>query len=678
MTTKPITYLLSALTLVVPFVYLPEVFDFTRHPRLFVIQLALLTCGIWLMLKPHATKASREFFLVLAGWAGWSLLSTLWATNPIEALIQAQRIVIFMLVTLTVCNLSDSQQIKSIYLVASIAGGLVSLIGICQYFGWAFNTIPTVGNPSATFGYRNFAASYLVVLLPATMGFALTEESSRKRWILLISATSMALFLAYTRTRGAWLGFGVAILTTVTTLTLLHFRYNTPLPLFQFVRQPILLALTALICIVGSFSEQMEQTGKFKFDERKADVTTALSTAFSPSDSRGRLTVWYHTLEMIMDTPIRGVGLGSWQYIYPTYDKGDWITDNAAPQRPHNDLLWIFAETGIVGFGLYVSLFLILAKQVWQTLRTSASHSLWLIGIGTGILALLGHSFFSFPQERPAPALLFWLGIGAVAHLTQTTKTQVASLRPVYILSLPILALGLCFTYFQFQFDRHYLQAHLAWRSQNWSLLLSSTSEALSYGPMNYRAYLLQGAAYQQLGKTTEAIHAYKQAQIYHPNEGHLALAQALLANENYTEALTHLRIEHKLYPDSDDAKKELGNTLLIVGTQYQRQQNYSQAEKAYLEAQIFHPNDPRVDNNLGSIYLARSEFRKAEQAFLNALKKQPAYAHAYHNLGDLYTALKDSVRAINAYQKFIETWQGDHQMIELAKQKQSRLLSRQ
>ncbi|MGA1197029.1 MAG: tetratricopeptide repeat protein, partial [Candidatus Latescibacterota bacterium] len=106
------------------------------------------------------------------------------------------------------------------------------------------------------------------------------------------------------------------------------------------------------------------------------------------------------------------------------------------------------------------------------------------------------------------------------------------------------------------------------------------------------------------------------------------------------------------------------------VGTQHQIQRAYTLAQASYQEALSFQATDPRIYNNLGSVMMAQKNFAQAEIAFLEALKRQPDYARVYHNLGDLYTLQKDTSRAIDAYQQFISKWQGDPQMIEIARKK--------
>ena len=682
MTSKFLTIILGGVTFIVPLIYLPGIFDFARHPRLFVIQLCLFICCIFLFKVNKFISLPKNIFLALACWVCWTLFTAFWAINPIEALIQTQRVVTFFIIPFVLINITAQNDFKFIYAIASLTGACISVIGLGQYFGytpWPINDIPTVGNPSATFGYRNFAASFLVVLLPATLGFAISEPKATKRQAWAIATALMALFLIYTRTRGAWLGLLVATLTTISVLIFLHVRKQIKFPIFQFFKWPAFVAMILLIGLGGLIPARMQETGKFKFDERKTDAVTTLSTAFSPSDARGRLIVWKHTLEMVAAHPLFGVGLGSWQYKYPQYDKGDWITNNAAPQRPHNDLLWILSEIGLIGFGLFMWFLYTLAHAIWQKLQQPSDHTtLWLLGIGTGLLALIGHSCFSFPQERPAPSFIFWLGIGTIASLTNVSQSKPLSFRLAYGLAALLLICGLTFSYRQIQFDRYYLQAHQAWRAQNWQQLLSATNQATTWGPLNYRIFLLQGAAYQQLGQINHAITSYKQAQLYHPNEGHAALGTAYLLNKTYDKALNHFRQEYILYPKSHQTKTDLAQALLQTANQFHLAQNHQQAQLMYQEAITLTPQDPRLYNNLGSIFLAQSNNMEAEKAFLKALSLQPNYARVYHNLGDLYSTQKDTQRALDAYQKFINTWQGNPQMLTVAQQKMNRLTSSQ
>ncbi|MBT3602068.1 MAG: tetratricopeptide repeat protein [Candidatus Latescibacteria bacterium] len=609
-------------------------------------------------------------------WVAWTILSIFWATNAIEALIQINRLFTFAWLGFVVFTVTSSQTVRTLYQCIGIAGLLVSLIGIAQYLGWAFHTIPTVGNPSATFGYRNFAASYAVLLIPCAIGFFLTEKKTALRLFWVSTALCLTIFLIYTRTRGAWLGLiGASIFAAIIWLkTRTHFQRHNSVS----IRWYSLVPIASLIIGLAFIPAQMQQTGKFTFDERKTDAITTITTAFSPSDARGRLVVWQHTLEMARDHWLLGVGLGSWQFVYPTYDNGDWITHNAAPQRPHNDWLWTLSETGTVGFACYVWLLIALGRTLWQQIKQHPNkpETLWMFGIITGLAALLGHSFFSFPRERPGIMFVFWLGVGVVATLgnTPSKPSRPIPLRIVYLMSLPLLLCGLTLTYSHLKFDEDYLNAQQAWRKQDWTSVKNHTQAALDVGMLNYRVLLLKGVAHHQLQELDEAINTFQKLHKYHPNEGHAALGNVYLDQKSYDKALQHFRIEHNLYPHSSIAIENLTEALLKWGAQHQVQNRVQEAQKAYLEAQILSPKDARVYNNLGSTYATQDNFPNAKSAYLKSLDLNPKYARVYHNLGDIYTAQKDTLQAIEAYRNFIQYWTGDPRYIKIAQQKITRL----
>lgn len=720
------TYVFCLLVLLVPFIYVPDAFDFTLHPRQLAIQFGLVLALIaWGFTGGQAKNHVLSLPLII--WACWSVLSVLWAINPVEGLVQANRIFMFTLLALTVSHQLNVRDIRAVYHCAGLAGAIAACIGIAQYFGWGFAWIPTVGNPGATFGYRNFAAGYLVVLIPVALAFAWQSPGRKTALLWGLSAALMALFLAYTRTRGAWLGLGVAL--GAGALMLIALRR----PLWPVSRPRIALVLAglALVILCARVPDRMAKTGKFGFDELKSDAATALTTAFSPSHSRGRTVVWSHTLDMVWDHPLAGVGLGSWQYAYPPYDQGDWITHNAAPQRPHNDLLWTLSETGVIGLGLYFWVLGSAFSLVWKQLKhhPDRPETAWIFGIAIGLLAHIGDGFFSFSKERMAPALMFWLGLGCIAALSSTPSRH--TLRPALWLALPVLLCGMVLSHRHLQFDRHYLQAQHAWRNQNWPHLELETEAALTWGPFNHRAFLLKGLARHRQGDHRAAIAAYLDAQRYHPNDGHNALALSYEALGESERALIHHRAEWRIFPKSTIAGLALADALFASGQWNEAADLYTRVcdlhaghptawlgllqaqertgnpdaafetakravallpHEADLHAHLIRlsqargdwqtaleaarhavrlsPDNARMRNNLGAILSQLQAYTEAETAYREALRLQPDYARVHHNLGDLYAAQRDTIRAISAYETFVQTWQGDPQFADLARQK--------
>ena len=230
--------------------------------------------------------------------------------------------------------------------------------------------IPSNGQPSSTFGYRNFAAMYLIGAIPLAGFIFIQSRTLFAQALSTCALTTLLIFLLYTRTRGAWGGLGVACL-LILCLVISHpqFRssFKEALSAFRSTHKNyLLLGGLCAIFIFAPLSPQFSDTGTQRFDEKKSDITTAVTSVFQVGGDRGRLQMWLNTLELIADYPILGVGAGGWKRVYPHYDQGAMIRQNSSPVRPHNDYLWIAAESGIIGFVLFIAFLVIVFITLYR------------------------------------------------------------------------------------------------------------------------------------------------------------------------------------------------------------------------------------------------------------------------------------------------------------------------
>ena len=122
-------------------------------------------------------------------------------------------------------------------------------------------------------------------------------------------------------------------------------------------------------------------------------------------DNTGRFIRWPATLSMAMDYPAFGSGFGTYRYSFFLYDQdegGKWST------HAHNDYLETFAEGGLIGSFLLLSLLGMIFYSILNMWLVRKHPEIKMMGLGiiSGIFAAMLHSVFDFsPQvEQQAPA----------------------------------------------------------------------------------------------------------------------------------------------------------------------------------------------------------------------------------------------------------------------------------
>ena len=124
------------------------------------------------------------------------------------------------------------------------------------------------------------------------------------------------------------------------------------------------------------------------------------------SSSMGmRMVLWKHTIELIQDRPLLGVGTGGFEEAYSQKikDNPDW--EKNIMHDPHNQFLKIWVEMGIFGLMIFLSM---LASSLFQKSSKMYFH----LGIGV-LLAWCATSLFSshFSTFTEGRFIYIWLGI---------------------------------------------------------------------------------------------------------------------------------------------------------------------------------------------------------------------------------------------------------------------------
>ena len=218
------------------------------------------------------------------------------------------------------------------------------------------------------------SASVFIMALPAMLALLMHEARRRKlatSAIIIVAMMVSTWFLLMTKSRGAWIGAGVAC---TGTLLLLRGRWWIPV------------VAIALVASAGIASPSVRQrASSFVSDATRPDLLLS-----------GRFSLWQQGLETIRENPFTGIGYGGNIFLS---DAGleQYELRSAGFRQPdlHQVYLQALAETGIIGFTAYVLFLVVLVRCGWGAIRAQ-----WKQGIPPGLAvafpALIGMLIFGF------------------------------------------------------------------------------------------------------------------------------------------------------------------------------------------------------------------------------------------------------------------------------------------
>ena len=123
------------------------------------------------------------------------------------------------------------------------------------------------------------------------------------------------------------------------------------------------LLLSGLLAFAGSlYWLQRQEAAQEKFRTKRAEIEEVLRGSSTPTYTAGRrLTLYRWALRMFAEKPLTGWGLGGWSY---------YVLDRDVPAYPHNLVLEIAAEEGVVGLaalGALLLTVLLAMRRIWRS-----------------------------------------------------------------------------------------------------------------------------------------------------------------------------------------------------------------------------------------------------------------------------------------------------------------------
>jgi len=393
-----IAVILSAL------LYSPFILDITFLPRLLIFGLFAFLSFFAINRGTFQKKLNLDIVKIsYLAYFIFCCASISWAHNRSEAFLECCRVLIGLTAfALTVHSYFTNKEFffKVLFRFSIVLVFIGAAVAAYQFTSFRHGEKDALYVITGINGHKNLYTSFLFLnlffLLYAFNGF-------KGLWkVLSIIAISLSLvILIALKTKAVWLG-SIAAITSAGLLYLAfkknkHYKGNFFIPLLStlvIVNLFIVLALRPIIS-KGINRERLKgnSTEKIELDNE-------------------RLVLWNKTYDMFKKHPVTGVGAGNWQIYLPDETLTDlWRAEelNYTFQRPHNDLLWILSETGLIGLNLFMVFIISLLIMILRKMQSISANlpAFRLILTFAFIAGFLVISFFDFPKERIEHLVLF-------------------------------------------------------------------------------------------------------------------------------------------------------------------------------------------------------------------------------------------------------------------------------
>lgn len=493
-------------------------------------------------------------------------VSTFQAINLIESQYIALKIAVFVSFFL-VMYIGFKERLltiegvsRGIAISGVVAMGLaIKEMAFLQLHGVAIFDGDNMYKVNATFGHKNLLSSYLFLCLP--MLGAQLVYSTKRVWKVLITMAilGMLIVIVVLQTRAVLLAIGICFCISI--VLLIQNRIVS-----EKYRKPAMFAMVGLL-VLALFAGYM-------YREKLGYITRTESFI-------ERKHLWENTWQMITEHPVTGVGAANWQIQFPKYGMQKFyevnytITEGLTNfQRPHNDFLWVWAETGFVGFCVYVLIFLMSCWSVYQFYRKEQNGKRQLI-YGLILIQLVGFMFVSlvdFPLERIEHPVVILTSIAFVAAVSASSGFSFQLPKWSLLLLLMVAGYSLFLCNKRWQSEQQLRKMYQSHEAGNWPKLISEAKKAQTpYFNMDYFSIPVSwyiGVGYFMQNNLPMAKQYFEEAYLLHPNQVHVLNNYGACYEKegNHTKAIELLETANTISPTFSDGIINLSGAYFNAG----------------------------------------------------------------------------------------------------------------
>ena len=335
-----------------------------------ILDILLLGVILGLLVKKLPVIAKSPINMLLLGMAGFYYLS-LWEgaffmNLPLPLFINDARfsdwknyVEMFLMALVFASAIRDKSQVRLLILAMCLSVLVVNRNYYTNISGHDFSRFSEDDRYAGALGYAGvngfaaFEAMFAVFLLGVSV--------YTKKWVVklaMLGLLATCLYcLLFSFSRGGYLGF----VTGMVTIGLLKSR--------KLLLLMVLLVVAWQVVLPAAVQERILMT-------RDSGTEAGVD-----SSSEERLTLWQDAIDLFKRNPLTGTGFNTYGYMGRVGSYRD----------THNYYVKVVAETGLIGFALYIYLLYRLFRVARELVRR-ATDPFW-SGIGLGFLALLTSAY---------------------------------------------------------------------------------------------------------------------------------------------------------------------------------------------------------------------------------------------------------------------------------------------
>ena len=364
---------------------------------------------------PITATLTSWLTLTYIGFILWAALSYFYAINSTEVLVNITRQVNVMIMVLNLGVLlyqfPNKIQLVS-WCIALILGIEAYAILIEAQEMISITGVISSGTLKGVTANRNITAFSLAIKIPFVL-FLLHTISKRFLKALLSLLIFLTLVcLSMIQSRASFIAVGIILIGYVGLYLVLYLKEKRLQSLYRigFLVFPL---LAAILINQGYLS-------KFGADAVSRAATISVST--NDGSVNQRLRYYEDVLTHISSNPIFGVGLGNWKLKSIDYDAKD-IVGYVVPYHAHSDFIQLGAELGVLGFLLYLGIFVWAVYFVYRLLRYSTFSEnekvfIFLLLVSLGVYSVDAN--LNFPIARPQVLVDWALVMGLLTGYHQS------------------------------------------------------------------------------------------------------------------------------------------------------------------------------------------------------------------------------------------------------------------